>query len=152
MAAGEGVTAQLDALVELFNRKGMDLPDGLFDRRTQFVLNGAPYETLLGRDPDDPLVRMIARGPAGYRFAAKALQHALPDAALARGELDLAEGPEGPALRGRVWLSGHARDTGERVDTVVAVELWLDGATVVRAAADVDVAALETLRRARLAP
>ena len=78
----EGLTAAIDRVIELFNAKAMDLPDGFFDRRTQFVLNGAPFETLLGQPPNDPLVLMLARGPAGFRFTAKALQHAMPDARL----------------------------------------------------------------------
>ena len=70
-----------------FNARKLDLPDGFFDRRTQFVINGAPFETLLGQSPNDPLILMLARGPAGFRFTAKALQHAIPDAQIERGEI-----------------------------------------------------------------
>ena len=77
----------VDELITLFNRHSMDLPDGFFSRQTQFVLNGIPFEERMGRSPNDPLVLMLTRGPAGYRFAAKAVQHAVPDAALQRGEL-----------------------------------------------------------------
>ena len=69
MAADQGLIARLDELIALFNRKSLDLPDGLFDRHTQFLLNGTPFESMLGRSAADPLVLMIARGPAGYRFA-----------------------------------------------------------------------------------
>ena len=33
----------------------------------------------LSTAPNDPLIMMLARGPAGYRFSAKALQHDMPD-------------------------------------------------------------------------
>src|SRR5690606_25379832 len=76
MAADAALIARLDELIALFNRKGMDVPDGLFDRRTAFVLNGDTFEALLGRPSPDPLVLMLTRGNAGFRFAAKSLQHA----------------------------------------------------------------------------
>ena len=78
MAAAEDLIAAIDRVIALFNAKAMDLPDGFFDRRTQFVLNGSSFETLLGQPPNDPLVLMLARGPAGFRFTSKALQHAMP--------------------------------------------------------------------------
>src|SRR4029450_6263596 len=87
MASAARLTAVVDRLIELFNRQSLDLPDGLFTRQTQFRLNGVPFEHMLGRSPDDPLVLMLARGPAGYRFTAKAVQHAVLDARLERGEL-----------------------------------------------------------------
>ena len=80
MAAIEGLTGAIDQVITYFNARRLDLPDGFFDRRTQFVINGAPFETLLGQSPNDPLILMLARGPAGFRFTAKALQHAIPDA------------------------------------------------------------------------
>ena len=87
MGPAQGVIAALDQLIESFNRRKLDLPDHLFDRKTQFVINGASFESLLSATPSEPLVLMLARGPAGYRFIMKALQHAMPDAALERGEL-----------------------------------------------------------------
>ena len=51
------------------------------------MINGAPFETLLGQSPNDPLVLMLARGPAGFRFTSKALQHAVPDAKVERGDM-----------------------------------------------------------------
>ena len=81
MAATESV---IDEIISLFNARKMDLPDGFFDRKTQFVLNGAPFETLLGQSPTDPLILMLTRGPAGFRFTTKALQHAIPDARVER--------------------------------------------------------------------
>ena len=78
----ESLAAAIDRVIEYFNARKLDLPDGLFERKTQFVINGAPFETLLGQPPNDPLVLMLARGPAGFRFTTKTLQHAMPDAKL----------------------------------------------------------------------
>ena len=58
MATRESLTADIDRVIAYFNARRLDLPDGFFDRRTQFVINGAPFETLLGTraersaDPD----------------------------------------------------------------------------------------------------
>jgi hypothetical protein len=148
MGASETLIAKLDELIALFNARRMDLPDGLFDRKTQFVLNGSPYETLVGRSPDDPLVLMLTRGPAGYRFAAKAIQHAVPDAKIERGDLASGDG----TLATRLWLSGRLRDTQDSVETMVDVTLqvavagWVEQASVA-----IDAATLERLRRARRA-
>jgi len=131
---------QIDQLIALFNAKSMDLPDGVFDRKTQFVLNGATFESLLSATPNDPLVLMLARGPAGYRFAAKALQHAVPDARLERGE-------------GGLWLSGHLRGTGEAINAVVNVSMKTAAAGSVEVAeATIGQDWLEKLRDARLRP
>lgn len=159
MAAGQlapdhlkAVADKIDQLIALFNRKGMDLPEGLFDRATQFLLNGAPYETLLGRHSSaDPLVLMLARGPAGYRFIAKALWHTVPDVQIQRGELSW----NGPAdtCGGELWLSGHLRGSREPVEIVVSIALTFAlGAWIERAEATIDQAVLDKLRAARLAP
>ncbi len=60
-----------------FNRGSLDVPAHFFTPRTTFSLNGRSYESILGGSPDDPLIRLLARGVAGYRTAAKALQYAL---------------------------------------------------------------------------
>ena len=105
MAATETLTAKIDHLLALFNARQMDLPDGLFDRKTQFVLNGAPFETLLGQPPADPLVLMLTRGPAGYRFITKSLQHAVPDGTVERGEVVTTGDPFSASL-GALWCLG----------------------------------------------
>lgn len=141
------ISAAIDRVIELFNAKAMDLPDGFFDRRTQFVLNGSTFETLLGRSDHDPLVLMLARGPAGFRFAAKALQHAMPDATLQRG--DITGGPSN--ITTVLWLSGTLRGTGETLKTVVDVILRLAPAGHVEVAeAQIDPVTLDQLRVARL--
>jgi hypothetical protein len=148
MAAAESLTATIDRVIELFNAKGMDLPDGFFDRRTQFVLNGSSFETLLGRPESDPLVLMLARGPAGFRFAAKALQHAMPDARLQRG--DITGGAS--TVTTRLWLSGTLRGSGDALNTVVDVTLRVAPAGHVDVAeVQIDPLTLDHLRVARLA-
>jgi hypothetical protein len=145
------ITLLVDELIDLFNRRGMDLPTGLFDRHTQFVLNGAAFEEMLGRSPDDPLILMLARGPAGYRFTVKALQHAVPDAQISRGELAESTIDGTHAVRGQCRLSGHLRGTGQPTDSAIEVELTLDAHGVIdRAAVTIDEKALADLREARL--
>lgn len=150
MVADPILMARVNELVDRFNRRSMDLPDGLFDRRTQFFLNGTPFEAMLGRAADDPLVLMIARGPAGYRFAVKALQHALPDAQVQQGD---ATEPLTPAdtVTLSLRLSGHARGTGQVIHVSVQVRAALGAnGLVFRAEADVDPAVVGILREARL--
>jgi len=149
MAANATLIARVTDLVALFNRKSLDLPDGLFDRQTQFLLNGTPFEAMLGRSPSDPLVLMIARGPAGYRFAIKALQHAIPDARVEIGEVE--DSGQAEACVVPLWLSGQLRGTRSPVDVVVRVSVGAtEAGTVTRADALIDPAMLEPIREARL--
>jgi hypothetical protein len=149
MAAGEVVTKFVDQLIALFNQRSMDLPDGYFTRHTQFLLNGVPFEEMLGRSPNDPLVLMIARGAAGYRFTAKAVQHAIPDARLERGDLDEITDGNTHSVRGQCWLSGHYRGTGEPVELIVDVELRLKATTLERASVTIHPERLIRLQEAR---
>ena len=139
-------TTRIDTLLAYFNRGILDVPTGLFDRNTMFSLNGATYESRLGRSADDPLVRLIARGPAGYRFIATALLHALEHAHAAVGHLDA--GANGAS--GTILLMGELRGSHERFEEVLGVTLAF---TPAGALASVDVtmeeAALERLRSAR---
>ncbi len=143
------MTAVVDQLIALFNSRSLDLPDGVFSRHTQFLLNGVPFENMLGRAPADPLVLMLARGPAGYRFVLKALQHAVPDAVITRGELDELQHQGRNLTRGQCWLSGHLRGTGEAVELLIGFELTAKGTTVERAAATLDEPTLAKVRDAR---
>ena len=149
MAASPAVVERIDELVALFNRRSLDLPDGLFDRRTQFLLNGTPFEAMLGRPPADPLVLMIARGPAGYRFAVKALQHAVPDARVERGE-EVQDVGEAGTLIVPLWLSGRLRGSDRPIETVLRAVLVLGGGTVSHADLALDPALVPLLREARL--
>lgn len=149
MAPDPTLIDRIDQLVALFNRRSLDLPDGLFDRQTRFLLNGTPFEAMLGRSPTDPLVLMIARGPAGYRFAVQALQHAVPDARVERGAVEAGVVPETQVVP--VWLSGHLRGTDEPIETVLRATLAA-GSTALIARADLAVESglMAPLREARL--
>lgn len=118
-----GVTLQtrVEQLVAYFNRGVLDVPDGLFDRDAVLMLNGVPYEARLGRSPDDPLVRLIARGPAGYRFVTKALLHALEHASAAIGALTSTSS----GASGAVLLQGSLRGSGEPFDATLDVNMTL---------------------------
>jgi hypothetical protein len=153
MATDASVVARLDELLVLFHRRSLDLPDGLFDRRTAFVLNGAAFETMLGKSQADPLILMLTRGPAGYRFAAKALQHAVPDARLELGTFEMTGDAETAIARGRCRLYGHLRGTEEPIDDLVDIELHLtsSGSVAVASATFLETN-LARLREARLRP
>jgi hypothetical protein len=149
MAAGEGLIASIDRVIEYFNARRMDLPDGFFDRKTQFVINGTPFEALLSTTPNDPLVMMLARGPAGFRFTAKALQHAMPDAKLDRGEV--VDTGDRRTIACKVWLSGKLRGSGEAINAVVEIMLKLAQAGHVEIAkATIDPAILQSIKEARV--
>ena len=150
MAASEAVTRLIDELITLFNKRSLDLPDGYFTRHTQFRLNGVPFEDMLGRSPQDPLVLMIARGAAGYRFTAKAVQHAVPDATLVRGDLEESREGDTRLVAGQCWLSGHFRGTGEPVELLAAVEMRFSAGTIASADVKIDPALVERLQQARI--
>ena len=152
MAASERVTALIDELIGLFNRRAMDLPDGVFTRHTQLLLNGVPFEQMLGRPADDPLVLMLTRGAAGVRFTAKAIQHAVPDADLQRGELEETSADGLTVVTGQCWMSGHLRGLGERADVVVDFKVRFRGPTVANIDAIIDASSLGRLQQARLRP
>lgn len=157
MATVEALIAAIDQVIAFFNARKMDLPDGFLDRKTQFLINGAPFETLLGQDANDALILMLTRGPAGLRFTAKGVQHAVTGAHLDRPSTpppQLVEAASlragGPAVEFKLTLTGRLRDTGEAVNEVVEVTLRLDaGGRVQTAEAVMDAAMLEKIRQAR---
>ena len=152
MAASPRVTALIDELIDVFNRRVLDLPDGVFTRHTQLLLNGVPFEQMLGRPPDDPLVLMLTRGAAGVRFTAKAIQHAMPDADLQRGDLEEASDDGNLIVTGKCWMSGHLRGLSDRADVLVDFKVRFRGATVANIDALIDPQSLERLQEARLRP
>lgn len=140
------LVSRLDELIACFNRRVMDVPEGFFDRDAQFTLNGIAFETLLGRVEDDPLIRMIARGAAGYRFAAKPLLHALDTVLVSRAEVAEADG----RARVRLALRGTLRGSGAVLDEIVSVDLALTStAAVSRADVVISDAGLDKIRTAR---
>lgn len=154
MAAGGDLVLStlLDELIDAFNRRSLDVPDRLFGRQTQLVLNGIPFEARLGRPASDPLVLLLARGAAGYRFAAKAVQHAVPDAMLQRGDLKDPGGDTARIVTVQAWLSGHLRETRELVEMLIDVTLDVSGTTATRIAVTLPDEELARLQEARLRP
>lgn len=103
-----GIRASLEALVAAFNRGSLDVPANFLTPRTSYSLNGRSYESMLGGSPDDPLIRMLARGAAGYRTGAKALQYALQSP---RVVLESLSEPDGSGVRTAVVrMEGQLRD------------------------------------------
>ena len=136
----------LDDLIACFNRRVMDVPDGLFDRNAQFTLNGRTFESILGRADDDPLIRMIARGSAGYRFAAKPLLHALETVLVSRMDFNA----DADRARAMLALRGTLRGSGTVLDEMVTVDLGLTPAgSVSRADVMIGEGALDRIRSAR---
>jgi len=150
MAAPQTLIDHVDQVIAYFNARRMDLPDGFFDRKTQFLINGATFDSLLSSAPNDPLIMMLARGPAGYRFTAKALQHAVPDAKIERGDLVTDGDPF--KISTKLWLSGKLRGSSEAINALVNVAMRLTPSGLIESAeATVDAASLEKIRQARLA-
>lgn len=146
MATAESVIAAIDQVISFFNARKMDLPDNFLDRKAQFVINGAPFETLLGQNPNDALILMLSRGAAGLRFTSKGLQHAIVGCRIDRGDIVT----RGGAVTTRLWLSGRLRHTGEAINEIVNVTLRLNPAGLVdQAEATMDGAVLEKIRDAR---
>jgi hypothetical protein len=144
--SGADLQQRLDTLIAYFNRRVMDVPDDLFDRNAQYTLNGQSFESLLGRSDDDPLIRMIARGAAGYRFAAKPLLHALETVLVSRMDLH----HEAERARLVIALRGTLRGTGAVLDELVTIDLALTAAgTIVRAHLMIGEGALDRIRAAR---
>jgi hypothetical protein len=116
-----GIRESVDALVAAFNRGSLDVPAGFFTPRTTFTLNDRSYETILGGSPDDPLIRLLARGVGGYRTAAKALQYALKESEIIVESLSDpdASGARVASLR----VEGRLRNSNERVAVRCALEL-----------------------------
>jgi len=151
MTVSTGETIErLASLVSLFNRGSLDLPDALLDRNARFRLNGVSYEESLGRSPDDPLVRLIARGPGAYRFLAKAVHYAIPDARLTLGALTRCSRPSGFGLEGSATLTGAPRGSAEpfAADCDVALTFDVSG-HLVDVTVKLDEGLLARLRAAR---
>jgi hypothetical protein len=105
---------------------------------------------MLGRSPGDPLVLMLTRGPAGYRFTAKALQHAVPDAVLERGELHEDVAGDVQNVRMQCWLSGRTRGDSAPVEMIANLEMRIRNGAIERVDAQLDPELVRRLREARL--
>jgi hypothetical protein len=92
---------------------------------------------------------MLARGPAGYRFTAKALQHAVPNATVRVGTLDETRHDAMQIVRAQCWVSGHLRGDGEPVEIPVDLELHLSEGVLQSANAVIAPAQVARLHEAR---
>ena len=131
-------------LIAAFNRGSLDVPDGFLTPHTVYSVNGQAYETLLGRSPDDTLIRLLARGAAGYRTAAKALQYALQNPEITVESVSEAPGALVAALR----VNGRLRPDGEPFSRPFTVMMTTDQE---RLASMAVTCAPEDLERVRLA-
>jgi len=147
LTSGEFV-ARVAEWVATFNRGSLDLPDGLLHKDAIFRLNGTAYDEMLGRPSTDPLVRLVARGPGGYRLLCKALQYTLGAPEIALRNFEARHG----LATGHVDVSGRLRDTDEawvtNADVVMTIDI--DG-HVTELAVQMDDAAIARLGTARRA-
>jgi hypothetical protein len=134
--------------VATFNRGSLDLPDGILHKDAVFRLNGRAYEDTLGRPATDPLVRLVARGPGGYRLLVKALQYTLTKPEIALRDFEV----RGGLATGHVDLTGQLRDSGDgwESNADVAMTIDVDG-RVTELAVQMDSDRVERLQRARQA-
>jgi hypothetical protein len=119
---------QLSALLALFERGSLDLPDGALTHDTAFRLNGVAYDESLGRPAHDPIARLAGRGPGGYRFLLKALRFAIPDARLSLGALERISFGTGCRLAGDGRLEGTLRGRGGAFDELFHAAFTFDAA------------------------
>jgi hypothetical protein len=148
------LTTDVLELVALFNGQKTDLPDGVLSKHCVFRLNGRAYHEHLGRPPDDPLVRLIGCGAAGYRFVLTAVRRAMHEPRIALHEGSIVEAPlePGARLQARGTLSGRLRGGPEgpfAVEFLIEVFASADGQVGEMAATlgDADVEILLDARR-----
>ncbi len=114
------VHARLQALAAAFNRGTLDVPDGTIDRACSFRLNGTTYADTMGRPTTSPLVRMVAFGPAAYRFLSQAIRYAMPDVQIDLGDVTATRDEGGGLATGVATVSGTFR--GREVRTEARVD------------------------------
>lgn len=140
---------RLTLLVESFNARSLDVPDGLLDRGCVFRLNGVAYEDTMGRPTSDPIVRLVARGPAAYRFLAQALRYAMPDVTVVIDEV-VPDAPGVPLASTMARVEGTLRGTDTRLRAKAAVALVVnDGGLVQELGAMMNDAHVAAIREAR---
>jgi len=111
----------LHTLIAAFNKGSLDVPANFLTPRTTYALNGRSYESILGGSPDDPLIRLLARGAAGYRTAAKALQYALQHPLVTVESLTE---PDASGVRTvSIHVAGQLRDSKEPFSTDATLRL-----------------------------
>jgi hypothetical protein len=107
--------------VAAFNKGNLDVPANFLTPGTTYTLNSRTYESILGGSPDHALIRLLARGAAGYRTAAKALQYALQRPVVAIESLSDADGSG--CCTASVRLTGELRHSNEPFLMLATVRL-----------------------------
>lgn len=148
LTSGEFV-ARVAEWIALVNRGSLDIPTDLLHRQASFRLNGIAYEEIMGRPVSDPLVRLVARGPGGYRLLLTALRFALTSPEIALRDLDISRG----LATAHADMSGTLRDTGEAwtASCDLALVVNVDG-EITEIGVQMDPAEVARLLRARSAP
>ena len=141
------IQQSLDTLVAAFNRGSLDVPAGLLSPHTAFSLNGRSYESILGGAADDPLIRLLARGPGAYRTAAKAVQYALQHPVVVFEPVPDAGVPEAMAATFR--LMGTLRDSGEPFESHGSLRLTCAGTVVTAVEVECSDTDLQRIAQAR---
>lgn len=100
---------RLQGLVDAFNHSSLDVPEGGIDRGCTFRLNGVTYAETMGQPLTSPLVRLVALGPAAYRFLAQAVRYAMPDARVDLGDVTITHHDRGGLATGTATLAGTFR-------------------------------------------
>ena len=140
---------RLALLAQAFNEQRLDVPPGLLDRACVFRLNGVAYEDTMGRPVSEPIVRLVARGPAGYRFLAQALRYAIPDAHVIVEDVVAAD-TGGRLASATVAVKGTLRGSSTPWRAGVALALVIGaGRLVQEIAAMMDERHVEAIREAR---
>jgi hypothetical protein len=145
----ENTLQRIARLVALFNEGSLDVPDGLIAKTCVFRLNGVAYEDTMGRPVSDPLVRLVARGPAGYRLLSQALRYAAPDVRIRLDRLVAPGTPAGGLVTGTAHLEGTLRG-GEPLKARAAVAMVADAqGSLAEVAAVLDEGHVAALAKAR---
>jgi len=143
------VLDRIARLAAFFNEGGLDVPDDLIARQCSFRLNGEAYEDTMGRPVSDPLVRLVARGPAAYRLLAQALRYAVPDARVSLDRLVAGGGTRGDLVTGTAHVTGTLRG-GDGLTASANLALVIDPqGRLTEVAAIVDEAVLTAIAKAR---
>jgi len=146
----ETLAGRLALLADAFNDRRLDVPPGLIDRACVFRLNGVAYEDTMGRPATDPIVRLVARGPAAYRFLAQAMRYALPDARVVVDEVEPADASPGQLASATAFVEGTLRGQSSPFRTSVALALVIgEHGLVQEFAAMMDEQHVDWIREAR---
>ena len=141
--------ARIAEWIASVNQGSLDLPTDLLHRQATFRLNGVAYEDMMGRPVTDPIVRLVARGPGGYRLLFTALRFALTTPEVAVRDLDVARG----MATAHADLSGTLRDTGEHWTTTCDLVLLVDvDGRITEIGVQMEPSAVARIQRARSEP